>query len=268
MAVLSDFYGIHDGEAFVVCGLGRSIASFTSPHLFRTIGVNDIGRALTPDYTFCMDGPSAFPPDRLRHIIATRSRFIFANHPMNIGAGKEVRCPIRKSPIPCFDDPDALYQIGSPPTSPFLAICLAAHMGARAIGLIGVDFTAGHFFAHDGPHPLTRALSAIDQRFYVLGNALLDRGVKVFNLSAESKLRAFPRLTLEMFYSLQRSGVTYSWTRPARRIFLQTTKPLQTSVIDCARLINCTTPVVCRLIAPNSPDLLSSMSAAGAREKI
>ena len=155
MLRLRDFHGIHYGEAIVVCGLGASINHLRDPGRFRTIGVNDIGRAFTPDYLFVMDGAQSFPPDRFAYIRESAARYIFTDHDLGLAPGNVVRFPIRSSPRPRFDDRDALYLIGRPPTSPFLAVCLAAHMGAKAIGLIGVDFTNGHFFAPDGQHKLS-----------------------------------------------------------------------------------------------------------------
>jgi cellulose synthase/poly-beta-1,6-N-acetylglucosamine synthase-like glycosyltransferase len=255
MPRLSDFKGIHYGEAMVVCGLGRSICSFEHPERFRTIGVNDIGRAFQPSYLLVMDNPSTFGPERFRFIRDSGAEYIFADHDLGIQRDTIVRFPIRKNPEPQLDDPDALYYIGSPPTSPFLALCLAAHMGAKAIGLIGVDFTDGHFFAADGAHKLRPSLLGINRRFYLLGSALLDRGIKIFNLSVESKISAFPRLTADQFHLLQTSGRARAWSRPARRMSFLATSPVSENVATLARLINTETSLSCRLIAPNSRDI-------------
>jgi hypothetical protein len=255
VAQLSDFWGIHYGEAIVVCGLGNSINSFRDPHRFRTVGVNDIGRAFTPDYLFCMDARSAFPRDRLGYIQESRAQYIFTNRDLGFSRDNVVPLSIRKADSPRLDDPDALYHIGSPTTSPFMALCLAAHMGAKAIGLTGVDFTNGHFFAADGVHKLAGALPGIDERFFLLGSALLERGVKVFNLSAESKLRAFPRLSVDQFYALQQSGRMRSWTRPARRVYFYARVPADHHLTTLVRLINSETTLSCRLIAPGSADI-------------
>ena len=199
----------------MVCGLGNSVRSFGDPYRFRTIGVNDIERAFTPTYMFCMDAPKSFAPDRLHYIQSSQASYIFTDHDLAIERPNIVRFPIRRSDTPCLDDVNTLYYTGRPITSPYIALCLAAHMGAKAVGLIGVDFTAGHFFAADGNHKLTDMVPGIDRRFYRLGVDLLGRGVKVFNLSAESRLRAFPRLTPDEFHELQLSGMMRSWTRPA-----------------------------------------------------
>jgi hypothetical protein len=253
---LSDFRGIHHGEAIVVCGLGNSVRSFGDPYRFRTIGVNDIERAFTPTYMFCMDAPKSFAPDRLHYIQSSQASYIFTDHDLAIERPNIVRFPIRRSDTPCLDDVNTLYYTGRPITSPYIALCLAAHMGAKAVGLIGVDFTAGHFFAADGNHKLTDMVPGIDRRFYRLGVDLLGRGVKVFNLSAESRLRAFPRLTPDEFHELQLSGMMRSWTRPARSVYFYSFPPAGENVIAMARLINTETAHLCRLSAPDSSDVV------------
>lgn len=240
----------------VVCGLGNSVRHLGDPHRFRTIGVNDIERAFTPTYMFCMDAPKSFAPERLHYIQHSRASYVFTDHDLGIKRENIVRFPIRRKETPYLDDVNALYFTERPITSPYIALCLAAHMGAKAIGLIGVDFTAGHFFAADGNHKLTNMLPGIDKRFYALGLEMLERGVKVFNLSAETRLRAFPRLTPDEFYELQRGGKMMSWTRPARRIYFYSFPAAGKSVIALARLINTETPNCCRLSAPDSPDVI------------
>lgn len=257
MARLADFRGIHYGEAIVVCGLGHSVLGFKDPQRFCTIGVNDIGRAFAPDYLLVMDKPESFGQERFQYIRESKARFVFTDHDLGLHDSKIVRFPIRRSELPKFDDPNGLYYTGRPPTSPYLALCLAAHMGAKAIGLIGVDFTNGHFFSADGAHKLERSLEGIDRRFYLLGSTLLDRGVKIFNLSKESRLAAFPRLSADEFYDLQRSGRTRSWSRPARRVCLYSDKKVNNNTARIARGINSQTLQSCRLIAPLSPDITS-----------
>ena len=256
MPRLADFKGIHHGEAIVVCGLGNSIRSLRDPQRFRTIGVNDIERAFTPTYMFCMDAPHTFTPERLQYIQGSQAQFVFTDHDLGISGPHIVRFPIRRAESPRLDDPDVLYLTGRPVTSPFMALCLAAHMGAKAIGLIGVDFTNGHFFAPDGQHRLANQLAGIDRRFYALGSELLERGVKIFNLSVESRLRAFPRLTPEEFWDLQQSGRTHSWTRPVKRVYFFSSRQVQPNAARLSRLINTRTSICCRLSAPGSPDIV------------
>ncbi len=64
-------------------------------------------------------------------------------------------------------------------------------MGAKRIGLIGVDFTDHHFFARTGWHPLAGQLEIIDQEYRKLADALEADNVRVVNLSRDSRLTAF-----------------------------------------------------------------------------
>ncbi|MGA2633257.1 MAG: glycosyltransferase [Terracidiphilus sp.] len=260
MPQLSEFTGAHYGEAMVVCGLGRSIRSFRNPERFRTIGVNDIGRAFTPTYLFVMDTPKSFGPERFQFIRESHASYIFTDQDLGLDKPNIVKLSIRQSLTARFDDPETLYMIGRPPTSPFLAICLAAQMGAKAIGLIGVDFVDGHFFSADGEHKLSKGLAGINARFYRLGSTLLERGVKVFNLSAESRLNAFPRLSPDAFFALQQSAISRSWSRPAKRVCLFSNSRPTKNLRTIARLINSKTTVSCRLIAPESPDIQPASS--------
>jgi hypothetical protein len=75
--------------------------------------------------------------------------------------------------------------------SPYVALCIAGLMGAKRIGLIGVDFTEHHFFARTGWHVLAGYFATIDQEYRNLAEAFQARGVRVVNLSSESRLTAF-----------------------------------------------------------------------------
>jgi hypothetical protein len=83
--------------------------------------------------------------------------------------------------------------------SPYVAACLALHMGARRIGFIGVDFTDHHFFAQTGRHSLAREVNQINNEYAALAETCRRMGVEVFNLSPHSRVTAFPRMSPEEF---------------------------------------------------------------------
>src|ERR1700685_2059684 len=93
-------------------------------------------------------------------------------------------------------DPNVLHYTRN---SPYLATCLAMHMGAKRIGLIGVDFTDHHFFAATGRHSLAGEFEQINREYKRLAEECARRGIEVVNLSAESRLSAFPKVTPEHF---------------------------------------------------------------------
>jgi hypothetical protein len=94
-------------------------------------------------------------------------------------------------------------------------------MGARRIGLLGVDFTDNHFFAKTGRHPLAGSLQQINEEYKKLGAALASRGVELVNLSHQSRLTALPRQHLSAFLATQTKiepeEQTHGWD--GRKIF-------------------------------------------------
>jgi uncharacterized Rossmann fold enzyme len=83
-----------------------------------------------------------------------------------------------------------------------MAIIIAYQLGAKKIGMIGVDFTQDHFFANTGSHKLSKHVNNIDNEYLVLKNLLEARGVKVANLSPISLLSSWPKMDLDQFDSL------------------------------------------------------------------
>jgi uncharacterized Rossmann fold enzyme len=83
-----------------------------------------------------------------------------------------------------------------------MAIIIAYQLGAKKIGLVGVDFTQDHFFAKTGTHKLSKHLRNIDHEYDVLKNNLENKGVKVANLSPISLLGSWPKMDLDQFDSL------------------------------------------------------------------
>ena len=191
---LADFRGRHAGETIVVCGCGRSLADLPVPERWVTIGVNDVGRLFDPTYLVVVNPRSQFRGDRFRHVAASRARALFTQldpaRDLSIAHSCVVRFRLGRRGGTDLDD------LGSLPytrNSPYVAACLAALLGARRIGLIGVDFTDHHFFAATGTHPLCRELAQIDREYGHLAAALARRGVELVNLSRESRLASLPK---------------------------------------------------------------------------
>ncbi len=191
---LRPWRGRHAGETIVVCGCGRSLRDLPEPGLWLTIGVNDVGRLFDPTYLVVVNPRSQFRGDRFRHVAASRARAVFTQlDPRRDLGGADlpfVRFRLGRRGGTVLDDPDSLPYTRN---SPYVAACLAAFLGAKRIGLIGVDFTDHHFFADTGRHPLARELARIDREYAGLREAFARRGVELVNLSAESRLGALPR---------------------------------------------------------------------------
>ncbi len=192
---LSTFAGIHCDDTIIVCGCGSSLNRLAHPERFITIGVNDVGRRFDPTYLVVVNPPSQFQADRFRYVEKSKARYLFTQLDLGLATPPTVRFQLGRYGGTTFTDPNVLHYTRN---SPYVAVCLAAHMGARRIGLIGVDFTDDHFFGPTGTHPLAAQLAAIDAEYVKLGDALSQLGVEVFNLSQASRLTAFPKRPLEV----------------------------------------------------------------------
>ncbi|HUF60477.1 MAG TPA: glycosyltransferase [Verrucomicrobiales bacterium] len=189
-----DYRNVHCGETIVVCGCGASLNDFAEPHRFITVGVNDVGRRFHPTYLVVVNPPSQFSPQRFQFIRDSRARCIFTQLDLGIPHSRIVRFRLGTRGGVDFSDPHVLHYTQN---SPYVALCLAAHLGAARIGLIGVDWTNDHFFGSTGGHPLSRRLAQIEKEYRALSDALRKRGVAVYNLSPVSRLTCIPKISFE-----------------------------------------------------------------------
>lgn len=187
---LADFLGRHAGECILVCGCGESLNELAEPERFITIGVNDVGRRFQPDYLVVVNPPGQFTGDRYRYVENSGARYLFTQLDPGPVRPEVVRFRLGRRGGTDFGDPEVLHYTQN---SPYVALCLAVHLGATRIGLIGVDFTDHHFFARTGRHPLAARLERIDREYAALAEACRARGIRIVNLSRHSRLTAFPK---------------------------------------------------------------------------
>ena len=191
------YINLHSNEGFIVCGCGASLKSVTDLSEFITIGVNDVSRIMKPNYLLVVNAASSFHPDRWKYVQYHRSEKMLTHldNPQ-VDPAKVVKIKLGKKGV--FDSADKT-KIDYSNNSPYMAVIAAYQMGARKIGLIGVDFTDHHFFADSGTHILTKNLESIIRDYNRLAVELTQAGVTVANLSAESKMTSWPKMTLEEF---------------------------------------------------------------------
>lgn len=191
---LREFRDVHAGACVVVCGCGPSLLDLPRPQDLLSIGVNDVGRLFDPTYLVVLNPRQQFRGDRYAFVERSNARALFTQ--LDPGA---LRPPVVRFRLGQYGgtDPEADGVLHYSQNSPYVAVRLAALMGARRIGLIGVDFTDDHFFAASGRHPLAGRLREIDAQYARLRAALRTRGVELVNLSALSRLSALPRERLD-----------------------------------------------------------------------
>jgi len=196
---LREFIGIHKGEKIVVCGCGTSLLEFKdSSSKYITIGVNDVPELFQPTYLLVTDPPARFESDRRRKLVnESTAKYLFTcakswRH-KNI-----VHFDLGTKELKSLDSHDRIDHFVN---SPYVAACLAYKLGAKHIGMVGVDFTDGHFYnPADGAHPVVRInyLRKVNTAFSTLRQELEKRGTSFYNLSSESKVE-IPKITLEQF---------------------------------------------------------------------
>jgi glycosyltransferase involved in cell wall biosynthesis len=195
---LASFRNVHQGETILVCGCGTSLKQLTHPERFITIGVNDVGKLFHPTYLVVINPRSQFPPERFHYIEQSRARALFTQLDLNLHHDNVVKFRLGKYGGADFSDPHVLHYTRN---SPYVALCLALHLGASRIGLIGVDFTEHHFFGNTGVHPLAKHLLRIEKEYAALFRAARIKGAEIFNLSQESRLGSLPKMSLNEFAS-------------------------------------------------------------------
>ncbi len=194
--LFKDFRGFHRGESILVCGCGSSLSTLIAPERTITIGVNDVGRLFDPDYLVVLNPPAQFTGDRFSYVKKSRANAIFTQLKLELEHPHVVRFRLGQRGGTDLSDPETVPFTRN---SPYVAIALAMHMGARRIGVIGVDFTENHFFGPTGRHSLSGELTQIEAEYSRLLESCRREGTEVFNLSQQSRLRAFPRMTQEEF---------------------------------------------------------------------
>jgi len=180
----ADLRNAHANSKIVVCGCGSSLPLLTDPKRFVTIGVNDVGRMIDPDYLVVVNHRDGFGPDRWGFIKNTKAKYVFT-HIKNLMLDeptKAVQIRLGKFGGVSWDQEAVSYTSNSP----YIATIIAGYMGATKIGLIGVDFTKNHFFAETGEHSLKRKLPNINHEYQALQRAMAERGVSLVNLSPTS----------------------------------------------------------------------------------
>lgn len=196
MKGLGTFHRCHQNETIIVCGCGASLNDLAQPERFITIGVNDVGRRFQPDYLVVVNPKRQFSGDRFRYVENSRAKYLFTQLDLGVNHPNVVKFQLGKSGGTDFSNPNVLHYTNN---SPYIALCLAIHLGAKRIGLIGVDFTDNHFFAKTGRHPLAPQFEKINLQYETLAKAANAFGVEIFNLSRISRLTAFPKMSPEEF---------------------------------------------------------------------
>jgi hypothetical protein len=195
MMDLRYFRNIHRGSSIIVCGCGESATKIQSTNLI-TIGIGDISKVFSPNYLLISNYLHQYEIERSKFILTSTARYIFTplkyididkNNIIYAKCGEFTGTELAEDSLNYSE------------TSAYMAICLAEYMGARSIGVLGVDFTDRHLSGANRPHALSSQVDKINLEFDLLNQALRRRGINVYNLSDVSKIQAFERASWSEF---------------------------------------------------------------------
>jgi hypothetical protein len=195
-----EFINKHKDESFVICGCGASLKNFDNFDNHITIGVNDAGRQVWCKYLVVVNTPNTFKWDRWKYVEDNKSEWVFTHLPdLPIDNDKKIVVNLGKY---AGKDLENYGFIDYTTNSPYMAIIIAYQMGASKIAIVGVDFTQNHFFAETGTHIVNRQIDQTMTEYSELGKALTEKGIKIANLSTESMIESWPKMTLEEFETI------------------------------------------------------------------
>ncbi len=247
MMALENWRDRHVGETVIVCGCGTSLKSLTSKPPCTVIGVNDMSRQFEPDYLVVLNPERQFSKARFSAIRDTQAKAVFTSvTDLDIPVANVVRFALGKRGGTSVS---AKGRLPYTRNSPYVALALALFMGARRIGLIGVDFTSHHFFGATGTHPLAREIRAINREFGQLADA--NPQADIVNLSRESQLTALKKVALEPFIAA---------LKPKRRVLHISSTNCAGAIWNLHRLMNADGRLESRVATASSRTRSTSMS--------
>lgn len=171
-------------KSIVVVGLGESARAANLRGLY-TIGVNDVAQFHHPQELLILDKPGRFQQSRLDYISCTQANHVWSPHP---AWGGITDLPYREIKTRKFTrDLDFDWDGEFLPhflTSPFAAIGLAYKLGAKEIGLIGVDLREDHH--------MNSYLNQINHQLHLAWTDLYMRDVRLWNCSRFSLIKSLP----------------------------------------------------------------------------
>jgi len=173
----------------IVAGLGKSIKDFAPvSQKYITIGVNDIDQFFSPTHLVVLDPPRRFTDKRRETICTTGALTIWTTPEWPCFKTDQRR---RKITTLRFDNKSSFNIDRDIPhfrTSPIAGIGLAYRLGAKRIGVIGMDLLPDHH--------MHKYANIINEQLKKLAKMLLLKGTILVNLSPIANLYSLPSAPL------------------------------------------------------------------------
>jgi len=206
MKTINDLHEKYVGFKAIILGNGKSINDFKPLPDTITIGVNDINKKIDPDYHLLVDTTTRFSKERILEIYKTNSKSILTQVNKGWDFGIERQYLFKLGSYGAFPNLVFNDKLDFGLDSPYMGVLLAYKMGIRIIGLLGVDYTPGHFYnEEDGDHQLVKVnkLEDVKRLYCVLHAEMTHRRTQLFNLNKTSKIDTVPFMPIETFAGLK-----------------------------------------------------------------
>ena len=190
----SDYIDLHKNKDFIICGRGRSLQLLKDTNSIL-IGVNDIEKYRSVDYLVVVDRIAQFTREnRHEEILNNKANTFFTQIDeyavgySNFNYNKVCKINIKNIRQDHQIDKNICYASNN---STFIACSIAINMGARNIGIIGVDITGHKSLSSEN------SLKKINRDYTILNNLH-----KIYNLSPISKIEALENISIDDFHKL------------------------------------------------------------------
>jgi hypothetical protein len=205
---------------FFLIGGGPSAADLDTTKLGEgtRVAVNDAAFHKPADLFFSND--HNYARERLADILALgipvhlsvfqRNHVQFAGQPVEIWRRTYSATPDRNAG--CLSS----GPYGTPGCSGYVALNLAAQLGASRIVLFGYDFQANYCYFFDGSPFPRKDISGVVRSFDAVAKHYRQRGIEVINANPDSAITGFPRMSHED--AIAWAAQPASSTTPARAI--------------------------------------------------
>lgn len=176
-----------------VLGLGPGIEDYKSRPGVLTIGVNDIWKHVETDYVVCIDKLGAFSDDRLHTIAYCNPKKFFTcwqewNYVRGLLNRHSLKIVLDNNPPGrggLVESLDSETVVPFHVDSTFTAACLAYRMIKNEPGLGKIVMFGCRFLGH---HQLGNFITAIQDSYWRLYNALRARSIVLYNADEKSAL--------------------------------------------------------------------------------
>lgn len=205
---MQSVYKQYSGKVMIVAlGISAKYLLGTEiPKSVKIFGVNDADRVIKPDFLLCHDTgkglglqihkPVSEPEFRLEAIRNTKAEIVFCPKD-NFGWG--AKCRFYQIGNHELGNMETVDKVDYSVISAFIAAVVAYKMGFTEIGIIGMDFQPTYFDGYDKPYEVSTMLNIIEMDFKNLERYLINKGVKLYNLSDVSKVTTLVYKPLQEF---------------------------------------------------------------------